>query len=145
MATFFCQKCQVTKDDDVCICHEIEDGQCCDDCWNGKTQKEEFEKLTNQVNNNSIEAFDLDKRIKFIEGLNIPHMWNCYVANRTMELSEEISDDKLLEDLGKYLKSKGWNPLVIGFKGISKRELKNNYSLVIDFTGTKEDEKKVKE
>lgn len=48
-----------------------------------------------------------------------------------------MNEKKLLEDIGEYLKSKGWNPLVIGFTGISQRELKHNYSLIINFTGTK--------
>ena len=50
-----------------------------------------------------------------------------------------MSEDKLLKDLGKYLESKGWNPIIIGFKGIAKREGKYNYSLIVDFTGKKKD------
>jgi len=48
-----------------------------------------------------------------------------------------MNEKKLLEDLGEYLKSKGWDVYVIGFKGISQQELKHNYSLIIDFTGVK--------
>ena len=48
-----------------------------------------------------------------------------------------MEEKELLKEIGEYLKSKGWNPLVIGFKGISQRELKHNYSLIINFTGTK--------
>ena len=50
---------------------------------------------------------------------------------------EEICEKKLLEDIGKYLKNKGWKALIIGFEGISQRELKYNYSLIINFTGKK--------
>lgn len=57
-------------------------------------------------------------------------------------MAKTINEDKLLKEIGEYLKSKGWNPLVIGFKGIISRELKHNYSLVIDFTGTKQKEGK---
>ena len=45
----------------------------------------------------------------------------------------------LLKQINKYLISKGWNPLIIGFKGVKKRKLKGNYSLIIDFTGIKQD------
>ncbi len=48
-----------------------------------------------------------------------------------------MKDKELLKEIGEYLKSKGWNPIIIGFKGISQGNLKNNYSLIIDFTGTK--------
>lgn len=49
-----------------------------------------------------------------------------------------MNEDKLLKDLGEYLKSKGWYVSVIGFNGISKRELKYNHSLIINFTGKKD-------
>jgi hypothetical protein len=48
-----------------------------------------------------------------------------------------INEDKLLEDIGKYLETKGWKAMVISFKGIAKGNLKNNYSLIVDFTGKK--------
>ncbi len=48
-----------------------------------------------------------------------------------------MNESKLLEELGKYLESKGWKPLVIGFKGIAQGEGKYNYSLIVDFTGKK--------
>ncbi len=48
-----------------------------------------------------------------------------------------MNENELLEELGKYLESKGWKPLVIGFKGIAQRERKYNYSLIVDFTGKK--------
>jgi len=48
-----------------------------------------------------------------------------------------MNEEKLLEEIGKYIESKGWKPLVIGFKGIVKRGQKYNYSLIIDFTGKK--------
>lgn len=50
---------------------------------------------------------------------------------------KNIDEDKLLEDIGRYLESKGWKAVVIGFKGISPGERKYNYSLIIDFTGKK--------
>ncbi len=60
-----------------------------------------------------------------------------------------MNEDKLLKDLGEYLKSKGWDVSVIGFNGISKRNLKYNHSLIIDFTGKrfaiKQNQEKVKE
>lgn len=52
-----------------------------------------------------------------------------------------MNENKLLDDLGEYLKSKGYNPVVIGFKGVSQGNLKNNFSLIVDFTGTKNDVK----
>ncbi len=48
-----------------------------------------------------------------------------------------MEEQKLLKELRKYLKSKGRNAIVIGFKGIAKRERKYNYSLIINFTGNK--------
>ena len=57
-----------------------------------------------------------------------------------------IDENKLLEDLGKYLEEKGWKPLAISFKGITQGSLKNNFSLIVDFTGHKKgSEKKSKE
>jgi len=50
---------------------------------------------------------------------------------------EKEIEKKLLKDIARYLESKGWKVVIIGFKGISKRELKHNYSLIIDFTGKK--------
>ena len=54
-----------------------------------------------------------------------------------MEKKFKLSEKELLKEIGKYLEAKGWKALVIGFKGITKRELKYNYSLIIDFTGKK--------
>ena len=53
-----------------------------------------------------------------------------------------MNEDKLLEDLGEYLKSKGWDVSVIGFNGIAQyhTDLKYNYSLIINFTGKKHKE-----
>ncbi|HED05817.1 MAG TPA: hypothetical protein ENI61_03940 [Ignavibacteria bacterium] len=48
-----------------------------------------------------------------------------------------LKEKELLLEIGKYLKNKGWKPIIISFKGIIKRELKYNYSLIIDFTGKK--------
>lgn len=48
-----------------------------------------------------------------------------------------MNEGKLLEDLGEYLKSKGYDPVVIGFRGIGQTDLKNNFQLIVDFTGTK--------
>ena len=53
-----------------------------------------------------------------------------------------IDENKLLEDLGKYLEEKGWKPIVISFQGITQRNLKNNFSLIIDFTGYKKGSEK---
>ena len=56
-----------------------------------------------------------------------------------------INEDKLLKDIGKYLETKGWKPLVISFKGISQGTLKNNYSLIVNFTGKKIKESQLEE
>jgi len=48
-----------------------------------------------------------------------------------------MKEQELLKELGKYLESKGYSPLVIGFKGITQRDKKYNFSLIINFTGKK--------
>lgn len=58
-------------------------------------------------------------------------------------MENKINEDKLLKDIGKYLQSKGWKPLMLSFKGISKRKRKYDYSLIIDFTGIKKNEKNI--
>lgn len=50
-----------------------------------------------------------------------------------------MNENKLLEDLGEYLKSKGYDPVVIGFQGIGQTGLKHNFQLIVNFTGTKSD------
>ena len=44
---------------------------------------------------------------------------------------------KALSAVSEYLKSKGWNPAVIGFDTIEQGDRKHNFRLVIKFTGTK--------
>lgn len=47
-----------------------------------------------------------------------------------------MKEEKLLQEIGKWLNKKGWKVAVISFKGIAKSGmLKNNYSLIVDFTG----------
>lgn len=53
-----------------------------------------------------------------------------------------MKEDKLLQDLGKYLKSKGWKVVVIGFKGVVQGNSKYNYELIVSFTGKRINEKR---
>lgn len=67
MSIYFCQECQQHKDNDVCPVHQHEDGQCCKDCLVGKTKEKEMEKIANQVDGNTLELIDIDKRVKKLE------------------------------------------------------------------------------
>ena len=67
MSNFFCQGCQKNKDSDEVPVHEGESGQYCDDCYTGEDRDEEMEKLAKQVDANSIETFELEKRVKKLE------------------------------------------------------------------------------
>ncbi len=53
-----------------------------------------------------------------------------------------MKERELLKEISKYIESKGWKVVVIGFKGIGKRELKNNFTLMVDFTGKKKEIKR---
>lgn len=55
-----------------------------------------------------------------------------------------MKEEKLLKELGKYLKSKGWDAVIINFKGIAKREGEHNFSLMVDFTGKKLKDNQIK-
>ena len=65
MSMFYCQGCQNYKDSDRSGINDGEDGQYCDDCFEGENK--EIEKIAKQVDQNSIETFELDKRVKKLE------------------------------------------------------------------------------
>ncbi len=52
--------------------------------------------------------------------------------NRVKEMEIE---EKAIDACAKYLRSKGWNPLVGGFQRIEQGELKYNFRLIFGFTG----------
>lgn len=66
-AVYFCQVCQEHKNDNICLMHVHEDGQCCDDCFFGRKRAKEMEKIAKQVDGNSLELMDMDLRIKELE------------------------------------------------------------------------------
>lgn len=67
ISIYFCQACQHYKDNDVCPIHHHEDGQCCEDCLMGRTKEKEMEALLKQVDGNSVEIFEMDKRLTNLE------------------------------------------------------------------------------
>jgi hypothetical protein len=48
-----------------------------------------------------------------------------------------MKEQELLKEISKFLKKKGWNVFLIGFKGISKTDLRKKYNLIIEFVGSK--------
>jgi len=71
MSMFYCVGCQQYKDSDRSGINDGEDGQYCDDCFDIETKKsamQSMEKIAEQVDQNSIETFELDKRVKKLEG-----------------------------------------------------------------------------
>ncbi len=50
-------------------------------------------------------------------------------------MTKKEKEKKALDACAEYLRSLGWNPLVVGFEVIEKRELKYNFRLVMHFTG----------
>ncbi len=44
-------------------------------------------------------------------------------------------ENKALDAVVKYLKSRGWNPLIGSFVGIEQGTLKYNFRLIFKFTG----------
>lgn len=67
MSIYFCVSCQNYRDADVHGINNGIDGQYCDNCWD---IKEENEKVKIQVDSNSIEILEIDKRVKKLEGKN---------------------------------------------------------------------------
>jgi len=64
MSMFYCYGCQRYRDSDRSGINDGEDGQYCDDCFDGETKKsatQSMEKIARQVDQNSIENFELGK------------------------------------------------------------------------------------
>ena len=71
---YFCQSCQRYRDTKTSPIHQHEDGQCCDDCFFGRTKEKVWDKFVKQCDEtaeqcdeNSVEIFELDKRVKKLE------------------------------------------------------------------------------
>ena len=68
MSMFYCIGCQQYRDSDHHGLNDGPTGQYCEDCYAEKTTEIELEKIAEQVDGNSLEIIEMDKRVKKLEG-----------------------------------------------------------------------------
>lgn len=68
MSLFYCQGCQQYRDADENGIQDGTDGQYCDDCITEGNNINNPELMAKQIDGNSLEIIDMDKRVKKLEG-----------------------------------------------------------------------------